>query len=85
MPQVLGVHLVVGQVLERPQQHAAPGVERGAAGDVGVTRDEVDDRAHLGLGGRIRSRAQLLELLAPARREIAVEVEALLFLFTRSV
>ena len=76
-PQVLGVHLVVRHVLERPQQHAAPRVERRAAGDVRMTNDEIDDGADLRLRRRIRTGAQLLEFLAPACREIAVEVEPL--------
>ncbi len=43
----------------------------------GMVDKEVDDRAHLGLGGRVRAGAELLELLPPVRREVAVEVEAL--------
>ena len=75
-PQVLGVHLVVRQVLERTQQYAAPRVERRAAGDVRMADDEVDDGANLRFRRRIRSRTLLLEFLPPARREIAVEIES---------
>mgnify|MGYP003694476335 CR=1 FL=1 len=32
MPEVLGVHFGVGKMIERTQQHAAPGVKRDAAG-----------------------------------------------------
>ena len=45
--------------------------------DVLVGDDEVDHRLHLGLAGRVVAGADLLVLLAPARREVAVEVEAL--------
>ena len=38
--------------------------------------DEVDHRLDLGLAGRIVAGADLLVLLAPARREVAVQVEA---------
>ena len=76
-PQVFGVHLVVRQVLERPQQHAAPRVERRAAGDVRMADDEVDDGADFRLRRRVRTGAELLEFLPPARREIAVEIETL--------
>ena len=64
-PEILGVHRVVGFVLERPQQHAAPCVKRGAAGEVRVPGDEVDDRAHFRLRRRIGTGIELLELLSP--------------------
>ena len=39
--------------------------------------EEVDDCAHLGFGGRVGAGAELLELLPPVRREVAVEIESL--------
>ena len=68
-------------MLERTQQHAAPRMEARAAGDVRMPNDEVDDSAHFGLGRRIRAGAKLLELLAPTRREISIQVKSLLRLF----
>ncbi len=47
--------------------------DRGA--DVLVRDDEVDHRPHLGLAGRVGAGADLLELLAPLGREVAVQVE----------
>ena len=76
-PQVFGRHVHIGVAGKRPQQHAAPGVKGHAAGDVAVPRDEVHHRTHLGLRGGVRAGAQLLELLAPLRRKIAVQVQTL--------
>src|SRR5690349_21181610 len=42
-----------------------------------MPRDEVDQRAHLWLRGRIGARAMLLVLLPPERRKVAVEVQTL--------
>src|SRR6185437_1271214 len=66
-----------GSVLEWAQQHAGPGMEARPAGEVGMAHDEIDDRADLRLGGWIGPCALLLELLAPASREVAIEVESL--------
>ena len=71
------MHLVVGLMLEGAQQHAAPGVERRAAGDVGVAGDERHDGAHFRFRDGKRPGPELLEFLPPARREIAVEIESL--------
>src|SRR5207245_7375583 len=77
---------LVRRMLERTQQDAAPRVERRGARDVGMTRDEGDERPHLGLRRRERACTELLELLPPARREVAVEIEPLLhFLETHRV
>ena len=76
-PQVFGRHIHIGMAGKRPQQHAAPGVEGDAAGDVGVPGDEIHHAAHLGLRGRVGPGAQLFKLLAPLRRKIAVQVQAL--------
>src|SRR5689334_1735612 len=64
-------------MLERPQQHATPRMERRAASDVRMTHDEVDDGTDLRLRGWIRPRTLLLEFLPPARRKVAVEIEAM--------
>ena len=72
------MHLLVGLMLERPQQHAAPRVKARAAGEVRMADDEVDDRPHFGLRCRVRTGAELFELLAPTGREIPIEVKPLL-------
>ncbi len=72
VPQVLGMHLGIGEMIERAQQHAAPRVERHAAGDVGMPDDEIGDRAHLGLRRWIGAGAELLEFLPPIGRKIAI-------------
>ncbi len=74
-PQVLGDHVVVAGRAHRPQDHAAVGVEADRRADVRVRDDEVDHRTHLGFAGRVRAGADLLELLAPEGREVAVQVE----------
>src|SRR5438309_7608887 len=66
-------------MLEGTQQDAAPRVEARAAGEVRTADDEVDDGAHFGLRRRIRSGAELLEFLPPTRREIPIQVKALLW------
>ena len=75
-PQVLRDHVVVALGPHRPQDHAAVGVIADRRADVLVRDDEVDHRLDLGLAGRIVAGADLLVLLAPARGEVAVEVEA---------
>src|SRR4029453_19590075 len=65
-------------MLERTQPHAAPRMGRRGARDIGVTRDERNERPYFGLRCGIRPGAQLLELLPPARRKVAIEIEALL-------
>jgi hypothetical protein len=65
VPEVLGVHFGVGKMIERAQQHAAPGVKRNPAADVRMGADEFGDGANLGLGGRKRAGAELLVFLPP--------------------
>ena len=74
-PQVLGRHVVVALRAHRPQDHAAVRVEADGRADVRVLDDEVDHRPHLGLAGRVRAGAALLELLPPVGREVAVQVQ----------
>ena len=71
------MHFGVRKMIERPQQDAAPGVKCDAAADVRMGRDELRDRADLGLGCRKRPGAQLLVLLSPISREVSVKINAL--------
>ncbi len=72
VPEVLGVHLVVGEMVERTQQHAAPGVEGHASGEVRMADDELRDRAHFRLGRGKRPASELLEFLTPVCRKISI-------------
>ncbi len=76
-PQVFGRHRVVGLVVEGTQQHAAPRMEGGAAGDVRVARDEVDDGTDFRLRRGIRAGAHLLEFLAPGPGKITIQIKPL--------
>ena len=68
------VHLGVGLVAERPDEHAAEGVQVEPREDVRVAGREFHDRARLGRAARIMPRADLLLLRRPRVREIPVEV-----------
>ena len=72
VPEILGVHLRVRQMIERTQQHAAPGMERDTPHDVGMTDDEIGHRPDLGLRGREGPSPELLILLPPIARKIAI-------------
>ena len=76
-PQVFGGQRVVGRMAERPQQHATERVQAGATAQVRMRGEELHHRAHLGLAGGEGAGAELLELLPPARRKVAVQIEAL--------
>ena len=75
--QVAGREVVVVVPGVRPQVDAAEGVVGDVARDVLPIDDRLDERAHLGLRGRVRARAQLLDLRAPVHREVPVQVETL--------
>src|SRR5579872_499659 len=77
-PEILGRERLVAQRAVGAEQDAAVGMERDAAGDIGVARDEGDDGVDLRLAGWKRPRAALLVLQPPVRREVAVQVQALL-------
>src|ERR1700751_3969220 len=81
MPEVLGVHLGVGQMIEGPQKDAGPGVKGHPAGDVRMADHEFDYRTHLGLRGWKTARPQLLELLTPIPRKVSIKIKTLLRLF----
>ena len=78
-PQVLDRKRVVGHVRVRPQQHAAVGVERDRAGDVADAHVmKLTAACTSGSEAGKRPGAVLLVLLAPAGREVAVQIELLL-------
>jgi hypothetical protein len=66
--------LVVGVMSRRANEHPAEGVEVEPREELGVLRDELDDRAGLGLAAGVVPRARLLGLGRPGPREVAVEV-----------
>ena len=72
--EVALVHLAVGLVAERADQHAAERVQVEPREDVRVAGREVEDRARLGRAAGIVARAFLLVLRRPRVREVAVEV-----------
>jgi hypothetical protein len=72
MPEILGVHIGIGQMIERAKQHAGPGVKRHPPADVRMLADEFRDRANLGFGRRKRTGPELLVFLSPIPRKITV-------------
>ena len=73
--EVLLVHLRVGRVAERPDEHAAERVEVEPREDLGMRGRELDDAARLGLARRERAGADLLVAGRPRPREVAVEID----------
>ena len=73
--EILGIHLGVGRVAERADQHAAERVEVEPGEDLGVRGDELDHAARLGLAGGERPGADLLVPGRPRPREVAVEID----------
>src|SRR5439155_14138968 len=78
VPEVLRRERLVALRAVGAQQYAAVRVEGDRAADVWMLRDEGDQRVDLRLAGRERARALLLDLLAPVRREIPVQIEPFL-------
>ena len=76
-PQIIGRKRIIGTIIIRAQQHAAHRVEGDRASNIRMLTDEVHEVARLGLGGRVRSRAMLVTFRSPARREVAIQIQAL--------
>ena len=74
--QVAWVHLAVGLVAQRADQHAAKGVQVQPHHDVGVLGGELDHRARFRCAAWVRASSGLLRLRCPEIREVAVEVVA---------
>ena len=68
------VHLVVGLVAERTDQHAAERVQVEPRDDVRMARGELHHRARLRRAARVVPGADLLGIRRPLVREVAVEV-----------
>src|SRR5437667_3767697 len=72
LPQIFCMHLGIGQMIERAQQDAAPGMERDASGYVRMANDELGNGPYFRFRGGKWPGAQLLVFLAPISGKVAI-------------
>ncbi len=73
--EVLLIHLGVGRVTRRPDQHAAERVVVAPREDLGMLGRELDDAARFRLARGVRAGTGLLVVRGPRPREVAVEID----------